>query len=277
MSNTLASQSAVDRAGQAMYSGLWKILADWFRVPREPPNLPADADEEVLMLHPAPGFLKYLKFQFWIVLTLIDCAILVGWIVVTIAIPWLGILLAVPALIIAVVPDIVAYVAIHLRYDTTWYVISRRSMRIRRGVWTISETSITFENVQNIKASQGPLQRFFGIKNLVVETAGSGGGQSSQQHGASQSNQGILEGLDNAEHVRDLILDRLYASTSAGLGDDHGHEHTHRPRTDVDPIPLVAADPSVAGSYTAGRQRWTPQQVLLLQEIRDGMRMIPAP
>ena len=81
--------------------------------------------------------------------------------------PWLGALLALPAAAVAILPDIVAYVAIHLRYDTTWYVIGRRSLRIRRGIWIINETTITFENVQNIHITQGPLQRYFGIADLV--------------------------------------------------------------------------------------------------------------
>ena len=128
---------------------------------------------------PAEGFLKYLKLQFWIVLFLVDVAILGAWLALLIAVPVAGIVLAVPAFAIAVVPDIVAYVAIHLRYDTTWYVVSDRSMRIRRGIWIIQETTITFENVQNVAVSQGPLQRWFGIANLFVETAGGGG---SSQH-----------------------------------------------------------------------------------------------
>ena len=63
------------------------------------------------------------------------------------------------------------YVALHLRYDTTWYVVTDRSLRIRRGIWVIEETTITFENVQNVSITQGPLERAFGIATLVVDTA----------------------------------------------------------------------------------------------------------
>ena len=65
--------------------------------------------------------------------------------------------------------------AMHLRYDTTWYVLTNRSLRIRRGIWMIHETTITYENVQNVSVNQGPLQRIFGIADVLVQTAGGGG------------------------------------------------------------------------------------------------------
>ena len=77
--------------------------------------------------------------------------------------------------------------ALHLRFDTTWYVMTERSLRIRRGIWVIREMTITFENVQNVKVQQGPLQRFFGISSLVVETAGGGSAEPGKGHAANQA------------------------------------------------------------------------------------------
>jgi uncharacterized membrane protein YdbT with pleckstrin-like domain len=170
-----------------------------------------------------------MKFHFWIILFLIDGAILVGWIAVTVASPRVGAILAIPALIVAVVPDVIAYIAIHLRYDTTWYVMSDRSLRIRRGIWVIRETTITFENVQNVGVTQGPLQRFFGIGNVVVETAGGGVAPQQGAHGASAnaSHQGLMEGIADAQQIRDRILQRLRRSKSAGLGDESTEVGTH--------------------------------------------------
>ncbi len=132
-----------------------------------------------------------------------------------------GILITPIALAIIVLPDVVAYIAIHLRYDTTWYVLTDRSMRIRRGIWNIHETTITFENIQNIHLSQGPLQRHYGIADLVVQTAG--GGSATGPHGEqlnTGAHIGILEGLDHAEQVRDLIMQRLKSLKTTGLGDE---------------------------------------------------------
>jgi membrane protein YdbS with pleckstrin-like domain len=200
------------------YQGIWAVLVPWFRVPREPPALPAPHGERVDSFKPAEGFLRYLKFLFWLFLWPIDIAILAGWIAVTVALPWLGVVLALPALVLAVVPDIIAYVALHLRYDTTWYVMSDRTIRIRRGIWVIQETTITFENVQNVKVSQGPLQRHFGIANLVVETAGAAAA-SGKGH-TVVSNRGVVEGIAHAAALRDRILSRLRTSRTAGLGDE---------------------------------------------------------
>jgi uncharacterized membrane protein YdbT with pleckstrin-like domain len=144
-----------------------------------------------------------------------------------------------------VAPDIVAYVALHLRYDTTWYVMSGRSLRIRRGIWIIRETTVTFENVQNVELKQGPLQRHFGIANLLVQTAGGSG--ASPQQGKTNPHEALIEGIDDAKQVRDLIMSRVRRSRRAGLGDEHPGER-----------------------YAAGSgARWTPEHLEALRAIRD--------
>lgn len=207
-----------ERSLRWVYGQVWSVLTEAFRVPKEPPMLPAGAGTSVATFRPSPGFLAYLKLQFWIVLTLIDGALLVLWIVTLVAIPILGILLAPIFLAVAVLPDVVAYVALHLRYDTTWYVLSDRSLRIRRGIWVIRESTLTFENVQNVTIKQGPLQRHFGIANLVVRTAG-GGDEESGGHEAG-AHVGLVEGVDDARRIRDLIMARVRRSRAAGLGDE---------------------------------------------------------
>ncbi|MHC4797433.1 MAG: PH domain-containing protein, partial [Planctomycetota bacterium] len=205
-----------------IYEGIWSILVGWFRVPKEPPTLPVQAADTIETFRPAPDFLRYLKFCFWLGLVLVDLVILVIWIVIVVAAPLVGILLAPLAFFLAVVPDIVVYVALHLRYDTTWYVMTDRSLRIRRGIWVIREVTITFENVQNVKVQQGPLQRFFGIANLIVETAGAG--SSDSHEGFQVTNQGLIEGIGDPDHIRKLIMGRLGESKTVGLGDDAAEE-----------------------------------------------------
>ena len=111
-------------------------------------------------LRPAAGYLRYLKFFFWLALVPGDILPLIGWVAVAAVSPVLA-LVAVPFLFALVAPDVVAYVGIHLRYDTTWYVFTDRSLRIRRGILSIHETTISFENVQNVEVRQGPVQRSF--------------------------------------------------------------------------------------------------------------------
>jgi membrane protein YdbS with pleckstrin-like domain len=242
----------IEEATRWIYSGIWGILVQWFRVPEEPPTLPTRPHERVESFRPSEGFLRYLKFQFWVVLLIFDGLILFGEAIILAVSPVAGMLLLLPALAIAILPDIVAYIAIHLRYDTTWYVMTDRSLRIRRGIWIIHETTITFENVQNVVVNQGPLQRIFGIADVRVDTAGGGGGSASAGHGqqSTDAHKGIIEGVSNAHEIRDLILARLRRSKSAGLGD----EVPEAPRRTV-------AD-------------WSAEHIAALREIRDAARML---
>lgn len=201
-----------------IYAGVWDVLAGVFHVPKEPPSLPVEAGRSVASFRPAPGFLRYLKFYFWFLLALIDGLLTALWIGTVVMAPIVGILLAPIFLVVAVLPDVFAYVALHLRCDTTWYVLSDRSLRIRRGIWTIRETTITFENVQNVAVKQGPLERHFGIANVIVETAGGGG--TSSQGGEIGPHVGLIEGVDSAPQIRDMIMTRVRRSRVAGLGDE---------------------------------------------------------
>ena len=235
----------VDRASRWIYQGIWAILVRWFCVPDKPPSLPLATGDTCESFQPSDGFLRYLKFKFWLGLTLLDGAIFVVWIVIAVASPLAGVITALPALAIAVLPDIVAYLAIHLRYDTTWYVMTGRSLRIRRGIWVIHETTITFENVQNVEVHQGPLQRWFGIADVLVTTAGGGSEHAAEgrANASMTAHHGLIEGISHAAQVRDLILARLRKSRTAGLGDDHEHH-----------------------AATGG---WRGEHIAVLREIRD--------
>jgi membrane protein YdbS with pleckstrin-like domain len=226
-----------ERAAAWVYGGVWGVLTQWFRVPHDPPTLPAQPGGFVESFRPAPEFLRYLKFWFWLGLLWPDVFIVIGWIAIAAAVPWLAVLLLPLALFFAVVPDIVVYVALHLRYDTTWYVMSDRSLRIRRGIWVIHETTITYENIQNVRITRGPVERAFGVSTLIVDTAGGGGGKDD-----SSGHEGVIEGITDAERWRDLILQRLRASRTTGLGEE---EH---------------------------RVAWTAAHLALLAEMRDELR-----
>ena len=241
-----------DKAAAWIYTGVWAVLVRWFRVPQDPPTLPSAPGENVDSFQPAPAFLNYLKFWFWLALILSDTWLTIGYLTVATALvvnglSWVALLLLPLAIVLIVGPDIPVYIGLHLRFDTTWYVMSEHSMRIRRGLWVIQETTITFENVQNVKLTQGPLQRHFGIANVVVDTAG--GSSDSKQKGAT-GHQGIIEGVtqEDAARLRDLILVKLRHSATAGLGDD---EHHH-----------------VAPS---GAPAWLPEHLALLRDIRDDL------
>ena len=243
----------VDAAAAWIYRGVWAGVVGVFKVPQEPSTLPA-AGEPVRSLRPSPGYLRYLKFLFWVVLIPADILPVLAWTAVSIAVPILGVVLALPFLALIVLPDVFAYVGIHLRYDTTWYMLTDRSLRIRRGIMTIHETTISFENVQNVEVRQGPLQRYFGIADVIVQTAG--GGVVSHGKGQTSSlgaHMGILQGLDDAEAVRNQILASVERTRTAGLGDEHP-KHL---------LPAAPAGPGLSERHLG-----------VLREIRDSVRRL---
>ena len=247
-----------ERAASWIYTGIWAVLVRWFLVPHDPPTLPVGPGDKVVSFQPAPAFLKYLKFWFWIAMILSDTAFTVGYVALAATLVvsgfwWLALSLLPLAIMLIVGPDIPVFIGLHLRYDTTWYVMSERSLRIRSGLWVIQETTITFENVQNVRVIQGPLQRHFGIASVIVETAGGSTGGKHEHAGAGH--QGIIEGVtqEDAARLRDVILAKLRVSSTAGLGDEEHH--------------LLAP-----GAATA----WSPQHIALLREIRNDLATLNA-
>jgi membrane protein YdbS with pleckstrin-like domain len=228
-----------------IYEGVWSVLTEWLRVPREPSTLPTSDGTSQRSFRPAPAFLGYLKLWFWIVAILVDLLILVAWIAITVSRWWVGLLLLPVAVVLAILPDVLAYIAVHLRFDTTWYVMSDRSLRIRRGAWIVQEMTFTFENVQNVRVQQGPIQRLFGIASVMIETAGSG--RDDRGRGLGVSNRGVIEGVTDAAAIRDVIAARLRRSRTTGLGDE-----------DETALPAGSA--------------WTPEHVAVLREIRELVR-----
>ncbi len=229
-------------AAEWVYRGTWRALAEWFRVPETPPDLPAPEGETVRAFHPARGYLRMLRMWFWIGWTLIAGTLATAWVGVTIAAPLAGALVALPAAVVVLGGGAISYLALHLRYDCTWYVMSPRSLRVRRGIWVIVEQTITFENVQNVNVSRGPIEQLFGIATLRVSTAG--GGRSSGE-GGSSPNTALLAGVENPADLRTMIMERVRASRSAGLGDEE--------------------------SGRAGGARLTGEHIARLREIRDAV------
>ena len=74
---------------------------------------------------------------------------------------------------------------------------------------------MTYGNVQEIRVSAGPLQQLLGLADVEVHAAGSEG----DKHGGGHIAR--LEGLANANDIRDLIVERLRHYRDAGLGDSH--------------------------------------------------------
>jgi uncharacterized membrane protein YdbT with pleckstrin-like domain len=135
-------------------------------------------------------------------------------------------------------------VPVILDWEMRSYMVTDRSLRIREGVWRVSEMTMTFANVQEVSIRQGPVERLFGVSNLRVRTAG-GGGRPGPQEAQSEEKSGHIgyfRGVDNAPVIRDLILERLKRLRDAGLGDpDHVSEEVGAAADGLTPGLLEAA------------------------------------
>ncbi|NKB71182.1 MAG: PH domain-containing protein [Candidatus Latescibacteria bacterium] len=198
-----------------VYQGIWRVLSGLFRVPEYPPTLPVAENEFIRRFQPSGRFLSYLKLYFWGAVFALGLVLGGGWGVLYVLAGEVALWLAGPVLLLYLLPCMTAYIAIHLRYDTMWYVVTDRSLRSRRGIWIILEHTITFENVQNVYVRRGPVQYFFGISTVIVETAGAEVGE-----GHTAGNKAKIEGVDNPDEIRRLIMEGVIKSKSAGLGDE---------------------------------------------------------
>jgi len=113
----------------------------------------------------------------------------------------------------------ITYAMARLDYELRWYIVTDRSLRIRSGLASVQESTMSFANVQQVVVSQGPLQRVLGIADVRVQSAGGGGGESHQKGAGESLHTGVFHGVDNANEIRDLILERLRRFRETGLGD----------------------------------------------------------
>ena len=131
---------------------------------------------------------------------------------------------------------------LRLGYEMRWYILSDRALRIREGIVSIREKTITFANIQQISIRQGPLQRLLGIADVQVSSAG-GGATSGGSHGAAgeSMHEAYFRGVDNAEEIRAVIAERVRLHRDAGLGDPDEPDEPPPPGGAGEPDVLAAA------------------------------------
>lgn len=217
------------------------ILGPLLKVSPAPPPVPEGATG-VRVFRSSARFLSYRFLLAWITLVPIATPVILVAVVLQIAASrgeapqWLAI--GLPAFYASLVLFFfaLALVSIRLDYEFHCYVATDRSLRIRQGIWEQVEATLTYANVQNVRVIQGPLERFFGIASVVVDTAGGGSKQ-----GQERASRGIIRGVEDAAELRDRIMDRMKASKTSGLGDPDDPEHGHAPGDDSLPIDLLRA------------------------------------
>jgi uncharacterized membrane protein YdbT with pleckstrin-like domain len=106
---------------------------------------------------------------------------------------------------------------LRLDFEMRWYILSDRSLRIREGIVSVREKTLTFANIQQISIRQNPLQRLLGISDVQVSTAGGGAGTKHEGVGESM-HEAYFRGVDNAEEIRGAIKERVRLHRDSGLG-----------------------------------------------------------
>lgn len=149
------------------------------------------------------------------------------------------------------------YVVLHLELDMLRYTLTDEALRLRRGVVQVDEVTLSFANIQNVKFNQGPVQRYFGIGDLIVETAGGGGFNPQAGAAGAQGmthHQGLIKGISDPERMRDTIQARVRRFKGSGLGAE---------------VQDAEAEPEQ--SEGGGADFSSPEAAALLREIRDAL------
>jgi hypothetical protein len=115
------------------------------------------------------------------------------------------------------------YAMVRLDWEQRWYIVTDRSLRIRTGLTTVLESTMSFANIQQVVVTQGPLQRLLGLADVRVQSAGGAGEVAEAHSGQPSLHTGTFHGVEHAQEIRDLILERLRLFRQAGLGDPDDH------------------------------------------------------
>jgi uncharacterized membrane protein YdbT with pleckstrin-like domain len=226
-----------------------QIVATLLRLPAAGPE-PPPGSRDVRLFRAAPPYLQYKIIRWGVSQAFAFLGLGIGFGFIAALPPELWFLQIFEALgvglYLAQLP--LSFGAVWLDFNRRWYLVTDRSLRIREGVWTVHERTMSFANVQNLEIHQGPLYRLLGLASLEVRSAG-GGGQAHSGKGGKQPGQGEdlhvahFRGVDNAAEIRDLILARLRATRGAGLGDpDEAHDHE-----------VLESEPRAAAAATTAR------------------------
>lgn len=205
-----------------MGESLRRWLLQFLRVPAEPAPPPGDP-RVVRTFRAAPSYFRYSVAAWALGQAGALAAILLAYFMFRFATVRVGSavfnfgILELIALVVFIAQLPVSYALIRLNFELRWYILSDRSLRIRHGILSVHEQTMTFANIQNISIRQNPLQRVFGISSVVVRAAG--GGSGTKTPGQQDSHEATFEGVDNAAQIRDVIRERIRLHRDSGLGD----------------------------------------------------------
>ena len=219
---------------QLEFSALERRIITWLAIPSEP-EVPEGSAGSVQVFRAGQNYYTWLVIVWAAAVFFPGLGLLAATIALSFALrqaPPLVEVLVIVALLLAWTlwfsAAVITFISRRINFRLRWYVVTDRSLRIRSGVFAIKELTMTYRNVQEIRVTAGLLENAMKLATVEVHAAGGGGGGTKQ---GGVGHVGKLEGLANANEIRDLIVERLRQYRDAGLGDplpaQHGGAHAH--------------------------------------------------
>jgi|UniRef100_UPI00404A8115 hypothetical protein len=146
------------------------------------------------------------------------------------------------AIVIFILQIPVTLAAVRLDYEQHWYIVTDRSLRIRTGLFSLQESTMSFANLQQVEVKQGPLQRLLRIADVHVQSAGGGGDAGPKGKTTDSMHHATFHGVDNSHELRDLILARLKKFRDSGLNDPDEAGSPHSAESSSDATLTAARD-----------------------------------
>jgi membrane protein YdbS with pleckstrin-like domain len=197
----------------ALVALLKPVLMPLLKIKTTPPHLP-EGVELVRHLKPADAWLG-LRYAGVLLRTVPQLLALSFFLTLsTAAAPRPTTIIVVVVLVGVIIGLAIALVTQRIDFELRHYLVGDRSLRVSMGAFIRREVTLSYANVQNLEVMQGPLERAFGIKSLMVSTAGG-----AQVAGRPSSHQVVLAGIADADAVRTLILDMVKQQRDQGLGE----------------------------------------------------------
>jgi membrane protein YdbS with pleckstrin-like domain len=108
-------------------------------------------------------------------------------------------------------------------FETADYRLTEDEIEYRRGIFFQQKSTVPYNRITNVNASQGPLQRLVDAGSVGVHTAGYGG-----QTGAELT----IGGVGDYEEIKNQILTKVRGRPTVAAEGDEGVETTNTKQQD---------------------------------------------
>jgi membrane protein YdbS with pleckstrin-like domain len=121
------------------------------------------------------------------------------------------------AIFILILISIPVIVWINAAFNAIEYCIDDEGVKMKGGVVWRKHVTVPYSKITNVDITRGPMQRYFNIGTIHVQTAGAGGQQ-------GQKAELKINGVREIERIRDILFKKVkdvsYPLSNAGGGEE---------------------------------------------------------